>query len=175
MAEKKTGSKEKKVDKILAEDKDLIIDPSEIARIFKLYIGRTATPEENDRFTGMKESEHKILIDYLNQQRDKEKLQLDATKEEEKLQMVANQDEMKNQLNTNKVKNDLSVKGMKAIGNKNIDMMRGKPIAPMPQMGQMLQGDRGPMFEGSNMNNENMNPENKKIIRDGRFSLVKFE
>ena len=147
MPEQTIGNEEQEVDKILAEDEDNEISPEELARIFKLYIGQLATPEENDRFSGMLESEKKILIDYLNQRRD----------------------EAKGLTNENKVKQELSLKGMKAMGENNIAMMKGKPVMPAAPM--MMQG-QPPVEPDMNAANEEQGP---KSVRDGRFSLAQFE
>lgn len=141
------GNEEQEVDKILAEDEDQTMNPEEISRIFKLYIGQPATPEEEERFTGMLESEKKVLIDYLNQRRD----------------------EAKGLTNENKVKQELALKGMKAMGENNIAAMKGKPVIPAAPM--MMPG-QAPM--GQDMNNENEDQE-PQSIRDGRFSLAQFE
>ena len=49
------NNEEQEVDRILKEDKDTTMNPDEISRIFVLYIGEPATPEEEARFSGMME------------------------------------------------------------------------------------------------------------------------
>ncbi len=134
--------------KILEEDPDDTVDTNEITRIIRLYLGREADETELARFNNMKESELKILTDYLLQKREEAKM---------------NQE-------TNKVKNGLALKTMKTVGENNIAAMKNSPGTPpmpistppgMPPAGMPTQGQMPPP------------PENKNLP-DGRFTLVKF-
>lgn len=103
------------VKKILDEDEDKVVSAEEIARIFRIYLGRPASDEENARFEGIKESEWKILEKYVQKEKDlmdtQEKAVTDATK---------------NQL-------DHATKQQKVLGDQHIDAMKNmNPMAPNP-------------------------------------------
>lgn len=168
-----TDPKEKQVDKILAEDQDSTMNPSEITRIIRLYLGREATPDETSRFNGMMESEKKILIDYVNSERNTRKAQSDTEAKTAKMQ---SENEMKNakiqsdtEMKTAKVQGDLMTKGMKTMGENTLNMMKNPP---MPATGPMGMGAQAPM--ASPMSGVPVAP-GKKYISDGRFVLVKFQ
>ncbi len=147
--------KEGEAQKILQEDIDDTVNESEIQRIVRLYTGREASEEEMSRFSGTKESELKVLTTYLNDLREQDKMNMNA----------------------NKTKNDLALKGMKAVGENQIANFKANPMMPQGTPPMMPPGDGGaPMMppQGMPPQGPNMNGQNDRTIRDGRFSLVKF-
>lgn len=155
-----TDSKENKVNQILEEDKNNVIDRNEIDRIFKLYLNRIATPEESDRFDGVHEDEKKVLIDYCNEEKTK------------------TQDENKVLGDANKIQGDLANKEMKIQGDNALQQMKQlgaiPPAGAMPTAGAMpmpAQGQQLPPTQGA----EPMGAPGKKFAQDGRFFPVRFE
>lgn len=141
---------EQEAKNILKEDKDDIIDESEIKRIIKLYLGRDSTPEEISRFLGMKESELKILTDYVNTERTSQK------------------DQSETEMKGNKVQNDLMLKGMKAVGNNNLEAMKtGQPQMPMPV--------NIPAPAQMPTQTAPAQPTGGRMIPEGRYSLIQFK
>jgi len=161
-------NKESQAQKIVQEDEDLIVSAEEIQRIVMLYLGREPTEEEINRFEGMKESELKILTDYLNEQKD------------------ASQNEAKVLGDANKIQGDLANKEMKIQGDNALQQM--KQLGAVPPGGQPLpematapvQGQPSPematagMPPQAGMPPEGAMPPRKKFAQDGRFFPVKF-
>jgi len=157
--EQPTENTDQGVKKILDEDKNKIIDEFEIRRIIKLYIGRSPSDDEISRFSGMKESERKILVDYVETERTSQK------------------DQNELGIKGNKIQGDLMLKGMKTMGNNNLEAMKmGQPPMQTPAgMGQPSSN----MGMGANpMQPQPASPSpqsgGSRFVPEGRFSLVQF-
>ena len=163
------NNKENQAQEILKEDKDEIINPDEIQRIIKLYLGREADESELQRFTGMHESELKALTDYVKIIEDRNSMDRDKSLNEEKTQMDAM-----------KIGGDLANKEMKIKGGQNLDSLKemaatpgmAGPMAGMPSVVPPM--PQRPMIDGQGGCGSKASP-NTKYIKDGKNFLVRFE
>lgn len=156
MAEEEKNKIEEKtpVKNILDEDKNNTIDQHEIDRVFRIHLGRIPTEEEINRFEGIKESEFKILEDYVNSQKE-------TIKNEEKALG-----------DSAKIKGDLANKEMKIKGQDSLEMMKaGMP--PMPIPGNIGLPKAGGISEQSMLAGRTDTPQGR-TIQDGNNFLVKF-
>lgn len=152
-----TTNKESQAQSIIEEDKDLVIGVEEVQRIVMLYLGREALSDELQRFEGMKESELKILTDYLNEEKTK------------------TQDETKIAGDANKIQGDLVNKEMKIQGDNALQQMKqlgAVPPGTMPAQGQPLL-PQAPMAP-TGVPQAPMEAPGKKFAQDGRFFPVRF-
>jgi hypothetical protein len=161
------------VKKILNEDKDNVVDRMEIERIFRIHLDRIPSEEEIARFEGIKESEWKIIEDYIKIEENKNSLESDKLLNEEK-----------GQIDAMKIGGDLANKEMKIKGDQGLDSL--KNVAAIPGMAGPMAGmpsivppvpERPVMsgMGGPGPGNASPPAKNNKYIRDGRFVLVKFE
>ena len=150
------------VKKVLDEDEDKIVSVEEIARIFRIYLGRPATEEENSRFEGIKESEWKILQKYVERQQD----------------IVETQE--KGQFESSKNAQDFAVKDAKITGKNILDtkkmastMPGTMPMATSPAPMPMMPQDPNAMSAPAT---EEMPPEGgQEYLQDGDNFLIKFK
>lgn len=153
--EAKTGT----VKKILDEDEDQVVGAEEIARIFRIYLGRPATDEENARFEGIRESEWKILENYVKKEKDK----LDTGEK-------AVFEDQKNRL-------DLAGKEQKLLGKQYIDAKKNmNPMMPNPMQSGGMMPPITPVPES--VPNQTPPPSSTggaDYIRDGKNFLVTFQ
>lgn len=162
-------NKENQAKKIVQEDEDEIINPEEIQRIVMLYLGRDATEQELQRFTGMHESELKALTDYIKTEGDKSSLESDKLLNEEKGQMDAM-----------KIGGDLANKEMKVKGDQSLDALKGMaaipgmagPMAGMPSVVPPM--PQRPSVDGQGGCGPKSRP-NTKYIKDGKNFLIQFK
>lgn len=155
MEEEKNKTEENSpVKKILDEDEDLIVGQEEIDRIFRIYLNRIPTEEEVNRFEGIKESEFKVLEDYVNSQKE-------TIKNEEKVLG-----------DSAKIKGDLANKEMKMKGQNNLEMMKaGMPPMPIPENIGLPKA--GGISEQSMLAGRTETPQSR-TVQDGSNFLVKF-
>lgn len=158
-----------KIKQILEEDKDNIVDQIEIERIFRIHLDRFPTEQEIARFEGIKESEWKVIENYIKSEEDKNSLESDKFLNEEKSQMDAM-----------KIGGDLANKEMKVKGDQSLDAL--KNIAAVPGMAGPIAGmpsvvpptPRRPMMDGQGGCGPKSGP-NTKYIKDGKNFLIRFE
>lgn len=143
------------VKRILDEDENKTIDQLEIDRVFRIHLGRIPTEEEITRFEGIKESEFKILEDYVNSQSE-------TIKNEEKVLG-----------DSAKIKGDLANKEMKMKGQNNLEMMKaGMPPTSIPKgVGLPKTGE---VSDRSMLDGQMESPQ-KRTIQDGNNFLVRFK
>ncbi|MCK5138417.1 MAG: hypothetical protein KAJ30_00770 [Candidatus Heimdallarchaeota archaeon] len=160
----------KSVKGILDEDVDNVVDQSEIDRIFRIHLDRVPTPEEISRFDGIKESEFKVIEEYIKSEEAENSLESEKVINEEK----SNVDAMK-------IGGDLANKEMKIKGGQNLDML--KDMAAIPGMAGPAAGmpsvvppmpQRPPMGGVSGPGPQQAGP-NAKYIKDGKKFLVQFK
>ena len=158
-----------KVKQILEEDKDNIVDQTEIERIFRIHLNRLPTEQEIARFEGIKESEWKIIEDYIKKEENEISLGADKLLNEEK-----------GQIDAMKISGDLANKEMKIKGDQSLDTL--KNIAAVPGMAGPIAGmpsvvppmSRRPMMNGQGGCGPKSGP-NTKYIKDGKNFLVQFK
>lgn len=168
MEEDNKNLEKKSVQGILAEDENKIVDQNEIDRIFRIHLDRIPTEQEVQRFTGIKESEFKVIENYIKEEEDRNSLEKDRTLNEEK-----------GQLDAMKIQGDLANKEMKIKGDQQLGSL--KDMAAMPGMAGQVAGAPSvvpPMPQrpptGGQMPPEQEQP-GQKYLPDGKNILVQFK
>lgn len=148
------------VKKILEEDEDKVVGAEEIARIFRIYLGREATEDENARFEGIRESEWKILEKYVKKLAD-----IDETDENARIETTKNAQDF--------AIKDAKITGKNILENKKMAMsMPGMtPMANSPVPMPMDPGIMTPAGAGQEMPEEG----GQEYLQDGEKFLVQFK
>ena len=170
MEENNKNLEKKSVQGILNEDKDDVVGQHEIDRIFRIYLDRVPTEQEIARFDGIKESEFKVIENYIKEEEDRNSLNRDKSLNEEKGQMDAM-----------KIQGDLANKEMKIKGGQGLDALKGMatvpgmagPVAGMPSVVPPV--PQRPMTEGQGQSPQSPPAENQRFLQDGKNFLVKFK
>jgi hypothetical protein len=169
MVENNSNLEKKSVQGILDEDKDKIVSQQEIERIFRIHLDRIPTEQEISRFNGIKESEWKVIENYIKAEEDRNSFEADKLFNEEK-----------GQADAMKIGGDLANKEMKVKGDQSLDAL--KNIAAVPGMAGPIAGmpsvvppmPRRPMMDGQGGCGPKSGP-SQKYIKDGKNFLIRFE